>query len=438
MTDMYELAIVGMGPAGIGIATALQGTDMLRKTICFERGSEIESKNCVVLNNMPCCNDKYCHIISGIGGASNLSSGKLSFLPAGSGLIRFFNNEHELKELMLNVIRTFQSETGLTKINIDSSIVNDTQQKFDANNITYKYYDVYEFEGKRYREYLSNLMLCLISEGLCVHNNSEIISIMHDAASSFSITATENGFTKSYRVRNVVFAGGSSEIGNYLLSDYTDTSKTSYEIGVRIEAKTTCFGDSLDVHGDLKLKYNSGRTYCVTKSGAIVSYKTSGLSLLEGYIDTDKTTVYTNLAVLIKTKNASDFNEFLNKYRTIYNGVPIRQKYTDYLLGIASTNPVFTTLASSRLGDINSLFTDSINHALIEFINHVIVESMGLNPKDLIIVAPELKIARDIQLSDKFEVDKNLYTVGAATGLFRGILQSFCSGIQCGKYIVEG
>lgn len=439
MIDAYELAIIGMGPAGIGVATALQETELIRNTICFERGSGIDNKTCVALNSMPCCDAESCHIISGIGGASNLSSGKLSFFPAGSGLTRFFSNKYELMDLMSNTIDTFRTATGLSRIEIDPAIIDDTTNKFAVNNIEYKYYDVYEFEGKKYREFLSKLMIQLITKGLCVHKNTEVVSIAYDPTSSFIfIMVTENGSTKSYLARNIVFAGGSSEIEDYLLSNYVNASKTSYEIGLRIEAKSKCFGNLLDAHGDLKLKYNLGRTYCVTRSGAIVSYKTNGLRLLEGYIDEDRKTEYTNLAVLIKTNNSNDFYEFLNRYKTIHEGVPVRQLSIDYISGRASIDPVFTTLVSSRLGDINNMFTESINLALKEFINHVIVGSMGLNPSDLVIIAPELKIARDIQISDKFEVDRNLFVVGAASGRFRGILQSFCSGIQCGKYLVTG
>lgn len=439
MSNTYELAIIGMGPAGIGVATALLGSGLLLKTICFERGSRIDDKDCVALNNNLCCETDFCHIISGIGGASNLSSGKMSFFPAGSGLVRFFNDEQDLKDIMMEIIETFRTQIGLSKVNIDTAAICDARDKYSANNINYKYYDVYEFDGAKYREYLSMALSTLIADGCQVYTNSEIVTITRDISTSlFSVTAKENGKTNCYSVRTVVFAGGSNEIDNCLFTNYTDTSKISYEIGVRIEAKSECYGNSLDEHGDLKLKYDSGRTYCVTKGGAIVSYKTKGYCLLEGYIDADKRTEYSNLAVLIKTEDKSDIEELLNNYRMISGGVPIRQKYTDYLAGRESSHSVYTTIAASHLGDINSLFSASINQAIKDFIAHVVVGVMGVKESELTIVAPEIKIARNIPLSNKFETEKNLYVVGAATGEFRGILQSLCSGIQCGKYILGG
>ena len=439
MCEIYELAIIGMGPAGIGIATALQGSSIINKSICFERGSESSDKYCVAINNDQCCESDACHIISGIGGASKLSSGKISFLPAGSGLVRFFANEEELKYVMMKVIQTLEAEAGLMKIDISKETIANMEEYYKANSITYKYYDVYEFDGKKYRKYLSTTIASLIESGLQVHTNSEIITITHDNTTScFTVIAKESGRTNSYTARNVEFAVGSSEIEKCLFSTFADSNKASYEIGVRVEAKSENFGDCLNTHGDLKLKYKAGRTYCVTRDGAIVSYKTNGYCLLEGYIDLERTTDYSNLAVLIKTDKKNELDEFIQKYRIVSESVPVRQRYSDYLLGQTSSDSVYTTLAISKLGDINKIFPNSLNRAIKEFIDHVVIEVMNVKEEDLIIVAPELKVNRSIDLSPKFEIKPNLYVIGAATGKFRGILQSFCSGIQCGKYILGG
>ena len=50
-------------------------------------------------------------------------------------------------------------------------------------------------------------------------------------------------------------------------------------------------------------------------------------------------------------------------------------------------------------------------------------------------MAPELKVLRNLQLAKNFELERNLFAVGAATGKFRGILQSFCSGVRCGQLL---
>ncbi len=37
MYNIHKLCIIGMGPAGIGLALSLQGNPMIKDTICFEQ-----------------------------------------------------------------------------------------------------------------------------------------------------------------------------------------------------------------------------------------------------------------------------------------------------------------------------------------------------------------------------------------------------------------
>lgn len=211
-----------------------------------------------------------------------------------------------------------------------------------------------------------------------------------------------------------------------------------FEIGVRIEAPNSAFGNILSTHGDLKLKHGAGRTYCVTADGKIIAYQTDGVRFLEGCMESSVSTGYTNLAVLIKCNDESSVCEFINRYRKDFNGRPIKQKLVDYANGQISDEEIDTTLASAVRGDINSLFSTDINNAIKEFINDVLVEAMGISEDSITLVAPELKILRNLQMDKNFEIDSNLFVIGAVTGKFRGILQSFCSGTRCGQLLDRG
>lgn len=438
MPNIYDLAIVGMGPAGISVATAIRDSSIIKNTICFERGKGI-NKDCAIINNGSCCNSNVCHVISGIGGASNLSSGKFSLFPAGSGLKQFFTSERELIDLMVKVIQSLEKEIELKKVDIESKTIFDAQDYYSANNIVYKYYDVFEFDGNKYSNYLISVLKFLVDNGLTVHTNSEVLTIKRENGTPYYIINTQElGEIQQYFAKKVVLAVGSSEINKSLIATLINAYRTDYEIGVRVESESEYFGTSLNSHGDLKLRKKSGRTYCVTKGGAIVSYRNGEYCFLEGYIDSNKRTAYSNLAVLIKSDKEKELLEFLNNYKHLFYGTPVKQKYTDYLLGYVSSEPIYTTLSTARLGDINKMFTDSINSALQEFINHVIIEAMHVKKDELTIIAPELKTMIDLKLSDQFGIAPDLYIVGAATGKFRGILQSICSGIQCSKYILRG
>ena len=88
------------------------------------------------------------------------------------------------------------------------------------------------------------------------------------------------------------------------------------------------------------------------------------------------------------------------------------------------------------MGDINRLFPQSVNAEIKQFLEKM-VDALELPTGNLTIIAPELKLLRAVETTKDFEVERNVFVIGAATGKFRGILQSLCSGIRCGE-IVSG
>ncbi len=437
MYEVFEFGIIGMGPAGIGMALSLRGTSHIKNTVCFERGNHIPNMNCQALSQNDCCYSNVCSIISGVGGASNLSSGKISDFPAGSGLADFFDSEQQLRELLGKVVSFFTNRIALKKVEIDTETTKCAKSFYGQRNINYKYYDVYEFDGKSYQSFLQETIQELREEGLQLFDNAEVIDINRDSTTlCFCIKVKTPNGEKIFFVRNLILATGALDIQDRLIEKMVGPVANHFEIGVRIEASSNAFGDALSTHGDLKLKLGAGRTYCVTANGKIISYQTGGVHFLEGCREPSAPTDYTNLAILIKGGDEAIF-DFISRYREKFNGLPIKQRFVDYIKGQVSDETISTTLASATCGDINDLLSLDINNAIKEFIRGVLVEAMGIPAEAITLVAPELKILRNLQIAKNFEVDSNLFVVGAATGRFRGILQSFCSGVRCGHLLVR-
>ena len=436
MPDIFEYGLIGMGPAGIGLAMSLRGTSKIKSMICFERGSYTVDVNCPALADKECCCSNSCGIISGVGGASTLSSGKISNFPAGSGLVEFFDSEKQLRELFDEVILFLSDKIQLKKVNINTETKLSAKAFYKQRSIDYKYYDVYEFDGKSYRNFIQETVQKLKDEGLQLFDNSEVLDVNYDPhISSFCINIRTPDGEKQFFVRKLVLAIGALDLQDKLVEKIVGLVSNCFEIGVRIEAPSSAFGNKLSTHGDLKLKYGAGRTYCVTANGKIITYQTDGVHFLEGCIEPSISTCYTNLAVLIKCNDNSSVCDFINRYREAFGGFPVKQKFVDYVNGQISDEAMDTTLSSAVCGDINGLFSVKINNAIKGFIRDVLVEAMGMSEDSLTLVAPELKILRNLQIDKEFKIDSNLFVIGAATGKFRGILQSFCSGIRCGQLL---
>ena len=76
---MYDLIIVGAGPAGIFTALEMIKKGSKQKIIMVEKGQAVENRHCPKDKTKKCVNCKpYCHITTGFSGAGAFSDGKLS------------------------------------------------------------------------------------------------------------------------------------------------------------------------------------------------------------------------------------------------------------------------------------------------------------------------------------------------------------------------
>lgn len=433
MSKLYDICLIGLGPAGIGVLATL-GEDVLKNSICFEKGDT--NTTCTCYTNSECSKCDQCSIVSGVGGASRFSCGKVSNFPAGSGLLPFWNSqEGALKNCLNSQIDILKEELALRKV--DVSVEDQTKAKmfFKTNDIIYKYYDVYEFKKDRYISYLSKIVYEAQARGLQIDYNTEVINIeksVYQNQNVYLVTIKDKGGISNHYAKKVIVATGNINSNCRLMQNLTTKiSQTSYELGIRITVPTEKIANILDCHGDLKLKYKDGRTYCVSKNGFIISYSVNGALFLEGYTDSTESSKFTNLAIIIKCDDLNALNVFKEKYTKVYNGIPIKQAYNDYINNKLSDVNFSEKYIPVQQGNIKDIFADEINNDIIDFIESVLIKTVGVNRDDIIIYAPELKETIKFNINNDFQIDDNLYVVGAATGSFRGILQSMCSGIHC-------
>ena len=75
---MYNVAIIGAGPAGIFSALEIVKLRPEWKVVLIEKGQKIEKRKCPIREGSPkCVNCKRCGLLCGWGGAGAFSDGKL-------------------------------------------------------------------------------------------------------------------------------------------------------------------------------------------------------------------------------------------------------------------------------------------------------------------------------------------------------------------------
>ena len=79
---MYDVVIIGSGPAGLFAAYKLIEENKNLKILMLEKGSNVANRMCPMNKlKVPCKNCNPCGVLSGYGGAGTFSDGKLNFIP---------------------------------------------------------------------------------------------------------------------------------------------------------------------------------------------------------------------------------------------------------------------------------------------------------------------------------------------------------------------
>ena len=78
---MYDVVIIGAGPAGLFSAYELIENNPKLKILLMDKGKFANNRVCPMKTTNKCVNCNPCGILSGFGGAGTFSDGKLNFIP---------------------------------------------------------------------------------------------------------------------------------------------------------------------------------------------------------------------------------------------------------------------------------------------------------------------------------------------------------------------
>ncbi len=109
MTSLYDVIIIGTGPAGIFAALELSKNSHLR-VLMVEKGSDITSRACPMLSSsIPCVQCGLCSILCGWGGAGAYSDGKLTLTPDFGGRLKEYLSSDVLAAYIDEADAVYQS-----------------------------------------------------------------------------------------------------------------------------------------------------------------------------------------------------------------------------------------------------------------------------------------------------------------------------------------
>ena len=454
---MYNVAIIGAGPAGIFSALELVKKHPEWKILILEKGTRIEKRKCMIRNGAPSCPPcKKCGLLCGWGGAGAFSDGKLTLTPDVGGHLSEYMSREKVEEL-IKYTDDIYLEFGATDVVHGTNMedVAEIERAATLAELKLVYSPVRHLGTER-----SLIVLKAMQDYL-----SEKTDIITDEAAKHLIIEKGEirGFTtdkgNTYYAENVIVAPG-REGADWLSQELANTDaelvNNAVDVGVRVEIPAAVMEHITDKLYESKLIYYSPtfgdevRTFCMNPHGEVVCENYNGIATVNGHSYADKKTKNTNFALLVSKRFTEPFKEPIQygqhvaRLANMLSGGVLVQRFGDLLDGRRSTpermkNSILTpTLISATPGDLSLVLPHRHLSSIIEMLLALDKIAPGVAARHTLLYGIEVKFySSRVKIDNNLETCgvKNLYAIGDGAGLTRGLIQASASGILAANSI---
>ena len=462
---MYDLIIVGAGPAGIFTALELVKKGSDKKILIIEKGRAVEKRVCPKSKTKQCVNCKpYCNITTGFSGAGAFSDGKLSLSPeVGGDLPELIGTD--MAEQLINYADSLYLEFGAdSKVEGvgNSEKVKDIRTKAIQAGLKLVDCPIRHLGTEKAQEIYFKIEQYLLNNGVEIKFNVNVEDIIMQGEECLGVIAIENKNKVEYRAKKTVIATGRR--GADWLEKICEEHNILHEagvvdIGVRVEVRNEIMEEVNNVLYESKLIgypkpfKNKVRTFC-QNPGGFVSQENydNDLAVVNGHSYKEKKSNNTNLSILCSAKFTEPFNQpiaYAQKVgeltNMLANGKVLVQRYGDILDGkrtwqheLASSN-VRPTLPDAVAGDITSAMPYRPMLNIINFIKAVDEVVPGFASPETLLYSPELKFySNKIKMDENLNTNiKNLHCLGDSSGWTRGLVMASVMGVKMARELLQ-
>lgn len=440
---MYDVIVIGAGPAGIFCALKLLA-EGVHDILMIDMGKDIGSRK-----------RRGRDLLCGWGGAGAFSDGKITLSPEVGGFLGEYLDRETLRRLLEEADRTY------LQFGAPTAVYGAPSDELDS----------LRNEARRAGiELVPNLVRHLGTEN-CFHLLSRIREELEGRVEVVTETRAETVSSDSGRVRGiiteegqelraraVVCAPGRTGAG-WMRAEAArlglDSRPNPVDIGVRVETQAsimlklteTCYEAKLVAYS--KTFEDKIRTFCMNPYGEVVMEDLDGLVTVNGHSYAAKKTENTNFALLVSSSFTKPFDDPIRYGRDIAglanmlgHGVII-QRLGDLLQGRRS-NPerlarstTHPTLETAAPGDLSFVLPYRLLKSIMEMLEAMDSLTPGIYSRDTLLYGVEVKFySNRIALSPHLETQlPNLFAIGDGAGITRGLLQASASGLRAGEAI---
>ena len=457
---MYDVIIIGAGPAGLFTAYELIEKNDKLKVAILDKGSFVKNRVCPMNKlGVPCKNCNPCGILSGYGGAGTFSDGKLNFIPklGKSDLTRYMSesDSYKLIDETESIFNKFHMDAEVYPSNMDEA--EEIRRKVAVAGGKLLIIKQKHLGSDHLPEYIQSISDYLESKNVIIYEKTNVKDIVKNKNIYDVIYNKDKKLTAKY----VVVAPGRT--GAKWVQELADKYNITYtsqsiEVGVRVEVRKDIMKEITNVIYDptifIKTKTYGDeiRTFCTNPGGFVTKENYYGYICVNGHALKEVKSNNTNFAFISKVTltqpvtNTRLYGESIAQIANVLgDGKPIIQNLKDLKSGRRSEwhrlNKGFIepTLKDCVAGDLALVLPHRIITNILEGLEILDRIIPGINNDDTLLYGPEIKFfSNEIETDNNFKLEKeNIYFIGDGSGKAGNIVTAAATGLVAARDILS-
>ena len=463
---MYDLIIVGAGPAGIFTALELlRKSSTPHKILLVEKGKPVEKRHCPKDKTGVCVNCKpTCAITTGFSGAGAFSDGKLSLSYQVGGELPDLIGEDFAQELIDYTDKIYLEFGADPKVEgiYEGPDIKDIRKRAIQAGLQLVDCPIRHLGTEKAQQLYLNIQNYLADAGVEMLFSTECENIILEDSVCKGVRLREKDGVRDVYAKQVVIATGrrGADWLEKICAEHNIAHKPgTVDIGVRVECRNEIMEKINKVLYEGKLIgypapwRNKVRTFCQNPGGFVAQENyDNDLAVVNGHSFKEKKSNNTNLAILVSHNFTEPFNQpiaYAQKVGELTNmlgaGHILVQRYGDILDGkrtwvneLARTN-VRPTLKDAVAGDITAAMPYRAMVNIIEFIKMMDEVVPGFASPETLLYSPELKFySNKVKMDTDLETNiEGLHCLGDSSGWTRGLMMASVMGVLMGRKLME-
>lgn len=457
---MYDVAIVGAGPAGLFAAYELITNNKKLKVVLLDRGARAKSRVCPMnKKNIECANCTPCGILSGYGGAGTFSDGKLNFIPklGKSDLFKYMDmhDAYKIIDDTEEIFTKFGMDAETYPTNMEQALkIKENIAKLGHNLLIIKQKHL---GSDKLPTYIENFTEFLEKAGVEILSKTDVKDVVK-IKGGYELKYNSD---KTLHAKKVIIAPGRT--GAKWVQELADKYEIPYtsqsiEIGVRVEVRKEILKEITDIIYDpsvfIKTPTYSDeiRTFCTNPGGYVTKENYEGYICVNGHSLKEVKSDNSNFAFITKinlthpTTNTREYGESIARIANVLGaGKPIIQTLKDLKQGRRSEwhrirkGFIEPTLKDCVAGDLALVMPHRIITNILEGLEKLDEIIPGVNNDETLLYGPEIKFfSNEITTNNNMKLDtEDIYFVGDGAGKAGNIVTAAATGLIAARDILK-